>query len=294
MSNKRSKLKIILSAIIFIAARILCSPVSEGLNRLVGTSMDWTIPFRLAAMVSGLVVLSELCRLVMHKMNPLSSRGKTVYTLTGSALRYIFGIVGLLWALAITGVNVQALLAGAGVAALIIGFGAESLIADIITGVFMIFENQYEVGDIIVVGDFRGTVTQIGIRTTSITDSGGNVQIINNSDIRNLINRSSDTSYSVCDIAIPYTGYLLKAEAVLKTALPKLLQEHPDVFLSEPQYLGVQTIHGDIDAVTLRISAEVSEKDIYIGQRLLNRSLLLEFEAADIPNPVSALKIVKE
>lgn len=190
--------------------------------------------------------------------------------------------------------DVKALLAGAGVVALIIGFGAESLIADIITGIFMIFEHQYEVGDIIVVGDFRGTVTQIGIRTTSITDTGGNVQIINNSDIRNLINRSNDNSFAVCDIGIPYQGYLRKAEAVLEKTLPQLPKDHPELFPTSPKYLGVQQLDIGNDAVILRISAEVAEQNIYSGQRALNRALLLAFENADIPNPVAEVKLAQE
>lgn len=122
-----------------------------------------------------------------------------MFTLADSAIRYLLIIVGLLWALSIVGVVCGRCWPAPAVLQLIIGFGAESLIADVITGTFMLFEHQYEVGDIIVVGDFRGTVTQIGIRTTQIMDSGGNVKIINNSDIRSLINRSNDLSFAVCD-----------------------------------------------------------------------------------------------
>jgi len=178
--------------------------------------------------------------------------------------------------------------------ALIIGFGAESLIADVITGIFMLFEHEYEVGDIIVVGDFRGTVTQIGIRTTSITDTGGNVQIINNSDIRNLINRSNDNSFAVCDIGIPYRGYLRQAEGILEQVLPQMTKEYPDIFEKEPKYLGVQQLDISNDAVILRVSAEVAEKNIFSAQRKLNRALLLAFEDAGISNPVAELKVVKE
>jgi len=164
----------------------------------------------------------------------------------------------------------------------------------VITGIFMLFEHQYEVGDIIVVGDFRGTVTQIGIRTTSITDTGGNVQIVNNSDIRNLINRSNDLSFAVCDIGIPYQGYLRKAETLLEEVLPTLPGAYPDLFPKNPSYLGVQQLDIGNDAVILRISAEVTEKNIYSAQRALNRTLLLAFEDAGIPNPVAELKMVKE
>lgn len=275
---------------IFAAALLACDPVSRLLSRLT-TVLDWTVPFRLVMLVSGLTLAAGVLRLLFRRWAPKSSRARTAFTISNSALRYI---LGLLWALAIVGVDVQALLAGAGVAALIIGFGAESLIADVITGIFMLFEHQYEVGDIIVVGSFRGTVTQIGIRTTSITDTGGNVQIINNSDIRNLINRSNDNSFAVCDIGIPYQGWLHKAEGVLAETLPKLHEEQSELFTQAPKYLGVQQMDISNDAVILRVSAEVAERNIFAAQRALNRALLLAFEDAGIPNPVAELKMVRE
>lgn len=86
--------------------------------------------------------------------------------------------------LTILGVNMTTIIASVGVLALIVGFSAESLIADVVTGTFMLLENQYNVGDIVEVNGFRGTVTSIGIRTTCITDTGDNVKIINNSEMK--------------------------------------------------------------------------------------------------------------
>ena len=179
--------------------------------------------------------------------------------------------------------------------ALIIGFGAESLIADVITGTFMLFEHQYEVGDIIVVGDFRGTVTQIGIRTTQIMDSGGNVKIINNSDIRSLINRSNDLSFAVCDMAVPYNKEsLARAEKVLGEVLPKLHREHPDLFSKAPAYLGVQTLDYENRAVVIRVAGETHEENIYKVQRLLNRTLFMAFEEEGLSCPVHRVELDRE
>ena len=97
-------------------------------------------------------------------------------------------IIGVVWGLAILGVNTTAVLAGIGIVGLILGFGAQSLIEDIITGAFIIFEGQYVNGDIIILDDFRGTVRNIGVRTTTIEDAGGNLKVVNNSDIRNFQN----------------------------------------------------------------------------------------------------------
>lgn len=290
-----SIVKLVMSAAVLAAMLGLSGPVGNILTAYVEPVPSvWRIVSRLIMLLSGLALASALIQLLLERWTPATGHGRTVRTLAGSALRYLVMLAGLLWGLSILGVDVKALLAAAGVLALIIGFGAESLIADVVTGTFMLFEHQYEVGDIIVVDDFRGTVTQIGIRTTSITDTGGNVKIINNSDIRNLINRSSDSSFAVCDIGIPYQGYLLRAEEKLAQVLPALYKEQSELFQDVPRYLGVQAMDNANDAVILRISAKVAERDIYSAQRMLNRTLLLAFEEAGIPNPVAELKVVEE
>ena len=291
MKKKPGKVLPWLAAVLLaaaLAARAVV-PVPAGLFMQI-----WNIGTRLIILFSGLVLFSA-ARAVFQRVSPSSNHGKTVFTLADSAIRYLLIIVGLLWALSIVGVDVRALLAGAGVLALIIGFGAESLIADVITGTFMLFEHQYEVGDIIVVGDFRGTVTQIGIRTTQIMDSGGNVKIINNSDIRSLINRSNDLSFAVCDMAVPYDKEsLARAEKVLGEVLPKLHREHPDLFSKAPAYLGVQTLDYENRAVVIRVAGETHEENIYKAQRLLNRTLFMAFEEEGLSCPVHRVELDRE
>ena len=299
--KKPRKFGPLIAAVIFVAAMLLITPVGGLLNRLTAglteVNIDWTIPFRLIMLISGLVFVNFLLRMLFRALSPKSKGVRTAATLVSSALHYLLGIVGLLWGLAILGVDVVALVAGAGIVALIVGFGAESLIADVITGIFMIFEHQYEVGDIITVGDFRGTVTDIGIRTTSITDTGGNVKIINNSSISELINRSNKVSYAVCDMAIPYQNCLERAETLLAGRLPKLYEEDQakdKLFKKEPAYLGVQSMQPAAGAIVLRIAVEVEEQDIFKAQRKLNREMLLTFEKAGIPNPMVGVKVAKD
>ena len=148
MKKKPGKVLPWLAAVLLAAALAARAavPVPAGLFTQI-----WNIGTKLIILFSGLVLFSAAARAVFQRVSPSSNHGKTVFTLADSAIRYLLIIVGLLWALSIVGVDVRALLAGAGVLALIIGFGAESLIADVITGTFMLFEHQYEVGDIIVV-----------------------------------------------------------------------------------------------------------------------------------------------
>jgi small conductance mechanosensitive channel len=175
--------------------------------------------------------------------------------------------------------------------ALIIGFGAESLIADVITGLFMIFENQYNVGDIIELDGYRGTVVNIAIRTTSIEDSGGNIKIFNNSDVRNIINLSADSSRAVCDIPIPYEADIDKAEKVVGVLCQELVKEYPEVFKQAPECVGVQALADS--AVVLRVVAQVEEENRFSAGRLINKKMKSGLEKAGMGAPYAQIVVHK-
>ena len=145
-------------------------------------------------MISVLWVINLVVKWIIQYFGKKSMRAQTIANLLAGTFHYLIVIIGVVWGLAILGVNTTAVLAGIGIVGLILGFGAQSLIEDIITGAFIIFEGQYVNGDIIILDDFRGTVRNIGVRTTTIEDAGGNLKIVNNSDIRNFQNRSRNRS----------------------------------------------------------------------------------------------------
>ena len=238
---------------------------------------------RALAMAALVLFAAQLLRLLLSLVKPKERKGLTLVSLLSSLLRYVAALVILCWGLSILGVNVNAIVASVGIVALIVGFGAESLVADVVTGIFLIFENQYNVGDIVEVNGFRGTVKEIGIRTTSIMDVGGNVKIINNSEMKNILNRSDNISRAVSDIAIPYETDLEALEAKLPGLLQEIFEQRGDVMLAAPRYLGVQQLADS--AVVLRFVVEVAEKDIYTGARVLNRDLWLGFRRLGVECP---------
>lgn len=203
--------------------------------------------------------------------------------------KYIAFLVILCAGLTILGVNMTTIIASVGVLALIVGFSAESLIADVVTGTFMLLENQYNVGDIVEVNGFRGTVTSIGIRTTCITDTGDNVKIINNSEMKNILNRSDNYSKAVCDISIPYETDLEKLESELPKLLESIYKAHEDTMKKVPVYVGVQALQDS--GILLRFVVEVSEKNIYSGMRILNHDLLLGFRKLGVECPFPQLDV---
>ena len=246
-------------------------------------SIDVSVILKVIIMAAAVIAAESLTVVILGLPKPKSHRIRSVLSIISSLLKYVAGIVILCWGLAMIGVNVSTIVASVGIVALIVGFSAESLIADVVTGAFMLFENQYNVGDIVEVDGFRGTVTNIGIRTTSITDAGDNVKIVNNSAMRNILNRSDKPSRSVCDIGIPYGTDIEKLEEQIPGLMQSIYEKRSDTMKKPPEYLGIQTLADS--AVILRFVVEVSEKDIYSCARIMNRELLLGFRKLGIECP---------
>jgi len=277
----------------------IADPVTEAMGNLFGDAgdlstviqFDWTVVFQLVVMILLLMIIRVVCVALMGLLKPKAGRSKTILNLAQSGFNYLIIIVGIFWGMSLLGVDLATLFASLGILALVIGFGAESLIADMITGLFMIFENEYNVGDIIELGGYRGTVTSIGVRTTCVTDAGGNVKIINNSDMRNIINLSNNASFAICDFPIPYEIKIADAEAALEQVLTNVQEKHPEIFPTKPEYKGVQAL--DSSAVTLRVVASVAESDRFSAARLLNRDLKEGMEALGISCPYSQIVVHK-
>ncbi len=225
----------------------------------------------------------QILRLILTALGKRGGRTLTVTNLIAGLLKYIAVILAIVWGLSILGVNATAVLAGVGIVGLILGFGAQSLIEDIITGAFIIFENQYSVGDIIILDDFRGTVRSIGVRTTVIEDAGGNLKVVNNSDIRNFQNRSRNNSVALCVVSVDYSTDLRKLETMLKEKLPGLLAEHPDLYLTAPRFLGVDALADS--GINLKFAVDVTETNIFAGQRMLARDLKILFDDNNVQIP---------
>lgn len=283
--NTKSKVIGLLICLAVLAAAVPVGFFTDvfSLQDLKNVAVDLSAVLKIVIMAASVIGVQVLLSLLLSLPKPKNHRLRSVLSIISSLLKYIAFIVILCWGLALLGVNVSTIVASVGIVALIVGFSAESLIADVVTGAFMIFENQYNVGDIVEVDGFRGTVTSIGIRTTCITDPGDNVKIVNNSAMKNILNRSDKPSRSICDISIPYGTDLEKLEEQLPALLQEIFENRADMMKKPPQYLGVQALADS--AVVLRFVVEVSEKDIFSGVRVLNRDLLLGFRKLGVECP---------
>ena len=180
-------------------------------------------------LIALVLALSKLIRMIFRNIMQRSNRAKTVITLLDGLIKYGSAIALFFLVLNAFGVNTRAIWESVGVITLIIGLGAQSLIADIIAGIFIIFENEYNVGEIVSIDGLRGTVSEIGIRATKVTDAAGNIKIINNSDIKNVVNLSRELSLAVVDCEVSYDVPLELVEKVLKDNLPAMKEKIPQI-----------------------------------------------------------------
>ncbi|MBQ2602017.1 MAG: mechanosensitive ion channel family protein [Oscillospiraceae bacterium] len=250
---------------------------------------NWATIFQVIAIILMMIVLTTVISFILDHVHPKSPKAKSAVTLFRSAIKYITFIVGFFWCLGALGVNLSTIFASVGIVALIIGFGAQSLVEDLVTGIFLVFEDQFNVGDIIEVNGFRGTVESIGIRTTAIKDVGNNVKIINNSDLRNILNRSTADSFAVTTVSVSYSTDLEKAEKVIAELLPKIREKYPDIFVAVPKYSGVQELADS--GVILKFVAEVREQNVFSAPRILNRELKIGFDKAGIEIPFNQIVV---
>lgn len=289
--TKGSFVKIIVYAIVF--ACLAGTGFFTGLTDWKELTAVFTVSssalLKLAVLIFGVLLMENIIVFVLGSFRPKSHRARSVLSLTSSVAKYVAFIVILCWGLTIVGVNITTVVASVGILALIVGFSAESLIADVVTGTFMLLENQYNVGDIVEVNGFRGTVTDIGIRTTCITDGGDNVKIINNSEMKNILNRSDNLSRAVSDISIPYATDLEALEEKLPELMEEIYQAHQDTMKNVPNYLGIQELGAS--GILLRFVVDVSEKNIFAVTRIMNRELLLGFRKLGIECPAPQLEV---
>ena len=216
------------------------------------------------------IALNYLLKFLMHFTLAHTSKGITIAQILGSFLKWALAIASILVILALWGVDTTALVASAGVLTLVVGLGAQSLIADIIAGLFIVFEEEFEVGDIIVLDGWRGTVVEIGIRTTRVQDAGGNIKIVNNSEIKAVINQTKQSSVAKCYLNINYEEDLDKVQKVADDNLVEVSKQVKGL-LSDIQYRGVSEFSSN--GVTLFFMAKCKEPDIFQIQRDMNKVL---------------------
>ena len=233
-------------------------------------------------LLSALHVLQELFNRFLYRIAKVSDlKRETILLLLRNALKYSCALFFLYLGLAKFGIDTRALWASAGVLSLMIGFGAKDLVNDVIAGLFIIFEGTYTIGDFLLIGDWRGTVQEIGLRYTKI-GYFSDTKILNNSAIRDFINCNGDVAKEVLNIPVSYETNLLEIEKLLARELPVIAKNVP-YLIRPPKYRGVTDFEGNYMLLKINIYC------VPIKRRKARRALLgqlkLLFERENIKFP---------
>jgi len=289
--QKAASTILLVVAIVYFAFLILgrfLLPADNEVFRSLNVFSDEEAPNRLLRIVSYAILTLSVCGVLRffigrmaHNETLTKRTGVAVIELLGNFVKYVAVIVLVFLALSAMGVNTAELLAGLGILSLVLGLGVTSLVEDIVAGIFIIGERLFDVGDIVVVDDFRGTVRSIGIRSTQIEDDGGDIMIMRNSTIENIVNMTNRSSYAICDIPVSPTESFAHVEEVVKSAhLEKLREQYPEIEKG-PFYLGLSEITEE-GAQVITFVAICQENTKYWIQRIMNRELKLLFDSNNI------------
>ncbi|PFG04175.1 mechanosensitive ion channel family protein [Bacillus sp. es.034] len=211
-------------------------------------------------------------------------REATLSKLLENVLTYVIYFISLMTILSTLDIDVKGLIAGAGIVGLAVGFGAQNLVRDIITGFFIIFEDQFSVGDYVRIGSAEGTVEEIGLRTTKIKSWTGELHIFPNGNVTEVTNFSIHNSIAVVDVSIAYEENIEEAEKVMLELLLALPQKYEDL-VNPPELLGVQTL-GASDVVIRIVAETVPMRHWYIARMIRKEvKLCLDAHGIEIPFP---------
>lgn len=220
---------------------------------------------------------------VRHK-SPLRTserRENTLMKLLENILTYVISFMAFLMVLSTLTIDVKALLAGAGIVGLAVGFGAQNLVKDIISGFFIIFEDQFSVGDQVRIGTLEGVVQEIGLRTTKMKSWSGELHILPNGSIIQVTNFSLHNSKAAIDISFAYETDIIRVEQVIQELLVTLPEKYDDL-VKVPEILGVQNFGPS--EVILRIAVETKPLRQVSVSRMIRRDLKLWLDQHGLEN----------
>ncbi len=305
--------------------RFLCDWVADRSDSVLLAQMADVVvdkPLRVALIVVGALVLSRLFRIVIGRWgarlattgtrrltrlrqrnhervghgerSPAVENGRselrvtTVISVVTSLSTVVVWTIALLWILSLFEIDLAPLFAGAGVLGVALGFGAQSVVADFLSGFFMLFEDQFGVGDVVDVGEVSGTVEELSLRTTTLRDVNGTVWHIRNSEILRVGNKSQLWSRAVLDIDVAYDSDLRRAEGIIQRVADQLWQDESFTagdIIDPPEVWGVERLGADGVSIRLVVRTDPAEQWVVARELRLRIKEALDEAGIEIPFP---------
>jgi small-conductance mechanosensitive channel len=218
-----------------------------------------------------------------------AQRARTIGSVLRSGTTFVVYGVACTLVLGELGINLGPIIASAGILGIALGFGAQNLVKDFISGMFMLVEDQYGVGDVVDLGSATGKVEAVGLRVTTLRDTKGTVWYVRNGEVLRVGNSSQDYSVAVVDLPIGHEADIPASTELASRTATELTADGSALaadVLEPPEVLGVESIN--TDGVTLRITAKVQAGRQWVVQRALLAGLKEAFADAGIPPPSPA------
>jgi small conductance mechanosensitive channel len=214
-----------------------------------------------------------------------AQRARTIGSVLRSGSSFVVGLVVTGMILAEFGVALGPILASAGIAGVALGFGAQNLVRDFLSGMFMLLEDQYGVGDIVDLGSASGTVEAVGLRITTVRDGNGTVWYVRNGEILRVGNKTQGHSVAVADVPLALGADMGRATDVAGRVAARLVAE-PDLaehVLGDPEVVGVEKITAE--GATFRVTVRTAPGQQFRVQRALATALVRAFDEEGLPRP---------
>ena len=227
---------------------------------------------------------AELSELLMSQRT--EQRANAIGSLLKSVTSVTIWAIAVLTILPLLGIDIAPLLASAGVIGVALGFGAQTLVKDYLSGIFMIVEDQFGVGDVIDVGDVVGTVEEVALRYTRLRDLSGVVWYVRNGEILRVGNRSQGWTLAIVDIPVGYNENIDRVREIVDLVGVDMDEDpaYDDMLLSAPKFAGVESVSGE--AVVVRIVAKAApEKQVPLARAIRER-VKTAFDRAGVTVPV--------
>ncbi|HWK31582.1 MAG TPA: mechanosensitive ion channel family protein, partial [Terriglobales bacterium] len=254
------------------------------------------VPKLIAILVLAIILL-HLLRFIVKKLDKhsktVSSTGsllrgqqlRTLASITASVGAFTIYFMALLQVLPLFGVDVKPILASAGIVGLAVGFGAQTLVKDVINGFFILFENQFDIGDVIKAAGVSGTVEVMTLRKTVLRDANGTVHVIPNSEIKVVSNTTRDWSQVSLHVTVDYSEPSERIINLLREVAVQTYTEpgFHELMVAEPEVPGIERVSGsDVDYLML---VKVLPGQQYRVSRELRRRIKESFEQNKVKTP---------
>lgn len=231
-------------------------------------------------------LIVKMFRLNLGKVN--SKKNKTISGIVTNIVKYCIIIMDVLVILSLYGVDTKGIIASLGIVGVVLGLAIQDTLKDFLAGIFILTEDQYRVGDTVSIGDFKGEVISLGLKTTRIRAYTGEIKIISNRSINELVNYSKANSLAIVDVATEYSENTTKIEDTLTALCERLSTELPNL-KGKVESIGIVELGND--AVVFRITAPTKPMMHYEVERLIRKEVKEEFKRKKINIPFKQLVI---